>query len=267
MTNDPTYIQLVNSMTLCSCIPQTVWINTSPSFRHFDQKLLREMAQIYRVAYREYQEELDEATTLDDVIGLVHDYLKSINQPVHLIGHSTGGLIGLLYARKYPEKVKSLTLLSVGVYPASDWKAHYYIQYQLLPFSREHILQHLARQLFPCQSKNRQQAVFKLLERDLVESFSLHSLYQRISISPASVPVPLMVCGSQTDYVITHSELEEWRSFFYPGDRLCWFPEGGHFFHHFYPQDVKAEVLRFWASIEPDHHPSQGSIINQKINC
>jgi pimeloyl-ACP methyl ester carboxylesterase len=254
-------------MTFCSCSPQIVWLNTNPSFRHFDQKLLRELAQIHRVAYWEYQQELDEATTLDDVICLVDDYLQSINQPVHLIGHSTGGLIGLLYARKYPEKVKSLTLLSVGVYPASDWKAHYYIQYQLLPFGRDHILQHLARHLFPCQSKNTQAAVFKLLKRDLIESFSLHSLYQRISICPAQVPVPLMVCGSQTDYVITHSELEEWRSFFYPGDRLRWFPEGGHFFHHFYPQQVKAEILQFWGSLEPGLSTSNISTINQQINC
>ncbi|MGB3531954.1 MAG: alpha/beta hydrolase [Microcoleaceae cyanobacterium] len=254
-------------MKLCSCLPQTVWLNTNPSFRHFDQKLLGELAQVNQVAYWEYQQDLDEATTLDDIIDLVHNYLKKFNHPVHLIGHSTGGLIGLLYAQKYPQKVKSLTLLSVGVYPASDWKAHYYIQQQLLPFCREHILQNLARNLFPCQSKNTQKAIYKLLERDLVESFSLHSLYQRISICPASVAVPLMVCGSQTDYVITHYELEEWRTFFYPGDRLRWFPEGGHFFHHFYPEDVKAEIIKFWGTLEPDIKKSQKALMNPSSTC
>ena len=238
-------------MTRCSRLPQAVWINTSPSLRHFDQKLLDEMAKTYRVAYWEYQQELDEAQTLDDVVDLVHDYLQSFNQPVHLIGHSTGGLIALSYARQYPQKVTSLTLLSVGVYPAADWKAHYYIQRQLLFCSAQDILQHLVRSLFPCKSKNTQKAIIKLLEKDLIESFSLHSLYQRISIRSAGVPVPLMICGCYTDYVITHYELEEWRSFFHPGDCLCWFPEGGHFFHHFYPQDVKAEIIRFWRTIEP----------------
>ncbi len=254
-------------MKFCSCLPQIVWINTNPSFRCFDQKLLGELAQVHRVAYWEYQQDLDEATSLDDVINLVHDYLKSFNQPVHLIGHSTGGLIGLFYARKYPQKVKSLTLISVGIYPASDWKAHYYIQRQLLPCCRQEILRHLARHLFRCTSKKTEEAIVQHLERDLIESFSLHSLFQRISIPPAGVPVPLIVCGSKTDHVITHYEFEEWRSFFNLGDRLCWFPEGGHFFHHFYPQDVKAEILRFWGSIEPSFKTPEKPIINQQVNC
>ncbi|MGB3403713.1 MAG: alpha/beta hydrolase [Microcoleaceae cyanobacterium] len=240
-------------MPRCSCLPQAVWINTSPSLRHFDQKLLDEMAKTYRIAYWEYQQELDEANTIEDVVDLVHDYLKSFNRPVHLIGHSTGGLIALSYARKYPQKVTSLTLLSVGVYPASDWKSHYYVQRQLLFCCGQNILQHLVRHLFPYKSKNTRNAIVKLLEQDLIESFSLHSLYQRISVCPSDVPVPLMICASQTDHVITHYEYEEWRSFFNPGDRLCWFPEGNHFFHHFYPQDVKAEIIRFWATIEPSH--------------
>ena len=254
-------------MKLCSCLPQTVWINANPSFQRFDQKLLRELAKINRVAYWEYQQDLDEATSLDDVIDLLHDYIKSINQPVHLIGHSTGGLIGLFYARKYPEKVKSLTLLSVGIYPASDWKAHYYIQRQLLPCRRQEILQHLARSLFSCHSQNVEQTIVQLLERDLTESFSLHSLFQRISIPPAGVPVPLMICGSQTDYIITHHEMEEWRNYFNPGDKLCWFPKGGHFFQYFYPQQIKAEIIRFWGSIEPDNITQDKQIIPQNFIC
>ncbi len=252
-------------MKLGYCLPEIVWINTNPSFQCFDQKLLRELAAINRVAYWEYQQELDEGTSLNDIISLVHDYLKSLNKPVHLIGHSTGGLIGLLYARKHPENVKSLTLLSVGIYPASDWKAHYYVQRQLLPSDRQEILKHLARSLFNCQSQTVEKAMVKRLDRDLIESFSLHSLYERISIRAAGVPVPLMVCGSETDYVITHCELEEWRNFFNPGDRLCQFPDGGHFFHHFYPQDVKTEIMRFWNTLEPTLNPMEKIMMNQPV--
>jgi len=39
----------------------------------------------------------DKASLLDVAVLLLHDYLKSNDQPVHLIGHSTGGLLGLLY--------------------------------------------------------------------------------------------------------------------------------------------------------------------------
>jgi|GEM_PF-2838428 len=71
-------------------------------------------------------------TSLDAALVLLHDYLKEGDRPLHLLGHSTGGLLGLLYAHRYPERVRSLTLLSVGVHPAIDWQAHYYIQRQML---------------------------------------------------------------------------------------------------------------------------------------
>jgi len=63
--------------------------------------------------------------------------ISNRNRPVHLVGHSTGGA-RLLYARRYPETVKSLTLLGVGTYSAVDWQAHYYVHRQVL--SRQEIL-------------------------------------------------------------------------------------------------------------------------------
>jgi len=34
--------------------------------------------------------------------------------------------LGWLYTRHYRQRVRSLTLLGVGVYPGIDWQAHYY---------------------------------------------------------------------------------------------------------------------------------------------
>ena len=43
--------------------------------------------------------------------GFLHQLLNELGEPVHLIGHSMGGAIGLLLAATYPEQVLSFTLL------------------------------------------------------------------------------------------------------------------------------------------------------------
>ena len=94
-----------------SKLPDVVWLNTSPSFQCFDRPLLRYLSTQVTIAQWKYVQSQDDASLLNVAVLLLHDYLKSNAQPVHLIGHSTGGLLGLLYARQYPERVRSLTLM------------------------------------------------------------------------------------------------------------------------------------------------------------
>jgi pimeloyl-ACP methyl ester carboxylesterase len=83
--------------------PRYLWLNTSPSLRCFEQPLLCYLSKRVSIARWEYLQTQDEASSLDIAIALLHDYLKNIPDTVHLIGHSTSGLLGLLYARQYPE--------------------------------------------------------------------------------------------------------------------------------------------------------------------
>ncbi|NJK39703.1 MAG: alpha/beta hydrolase [Oscillatoriales cyanobacterium RM2_1_1] len=244
------------------CLPDVVWLNTSPSLQHFDQELIAEVSSANLVAYWEYQQSLDEPSLLSVGLTLVHDYLKSFSRPVHLIGHSTGGLLGLLYARQYPKRVKSLTLLSVGVHPAIDWKSHYYVQQQLLPCSRQQLLRQMVRTC-GIRSPILERKAVGWLELDLMESFSLHSPIQQFQVPPGGVSVPLLICGSLTDDVIGALELQKWKSFLKEGDRLCQFPQGGHFFHYFFPEKVKAEILQFWAAI----NQLPGQQVQEKADC
>ena len=96
-----------------SSVTAPVWINANPSFKYFDGRIIRYLCQQVPIAYWEYHQELDEASSLDVALTLLHDYLKSKSQPIDLVGHGTGGLLGLLYSRQYPQRVKSLTLLGV----------------------------------------------------------------------------------------------------------------------------------------------------------
>ncbi len=227
-----------------SKLPDALWLNTSPSLQCLDRPLLRYLSKQVTMREWEYCQSQDEASSLDVAVLLLHNYLKSCNRQFHLIGHSTGGLLGLLYARRYPETVKSLTLLAVGVDPAVDWQAHYYDHRQLL--CRHRSLTAFVYNLFGYHDTHMIKRLVSILERDLDCSLSPHSLFQRLSVPPGGVSVPLMVCGSKDDIIVGPDALQGWRPWLKEGDRLWECLEGRHFFHYFQFQQVGEQMLNFW---------------------
>lgn len=228
---------------------EVLWLSANPSFTRFEKPLTRYLAKQITIAQWEYLQNQDEPTSLQVALTLLHDYLKSHHQPIHLIGHSTGGLLGLLYARKYPEQVKSLTLLAVGVNSNVDWQAHYYSLLQLLNCSRTIVLTQMVYNLFGHQNRYNTKKLIQILEQDLKTSPSPHSLFRRIGSIPGGVKVPLMVCGSHNDVIIDPMALQGWRKWLKEGDMLWEFPQGNHFFHYFHPQLVGRQVIKFWNSL------------------
>jgi pimeloyl-ACP methyl ester carboxylesterase len=227
-----------------------VWINANPSFKRFDGRTVRYLSRHLPIAYWEYSQTQDEACSLQIAVTLLHDYLKSLSEPVNLIGHGTGGLVGLLYARQYPHKVKSLTLLGVGSNPAIDWQAHYYSLRKLLSCSQEFLLAHMVQILFGFQNRCHTQSLMEILKQDLSLAPSPHSLFQHNSIVSGGVSMPLMVCGSNNDNIIDSFALNKWVDYLKPEDVLWTNPHGYHFFHYFFPEAVSKQVLGFWHQVD-----------------
>ncbi|MFB6277228.1 MAG: alpha/beta fold hydrolase [Halothece sp.] len=224
---------------------QALWISVSPTLKKFHRPLLKTLSQELTIREWQYQQAVDEPSTLDLPLTLLHDYLKYGDQPVHLLGHSTGGIVALLYAYRYPERVKSLTLLGVGVHPLIDWHAHYYTYRQLLPCSREIVLAQMVRALFGQQDPRRTQQLVKCLEGDLHATPSPHSLMQRSHLEAQAVASPLLVCGSNDDVIIDPCALHDWKTYFKPEDEIWECSQGHHFFHYHHPQAVGNAILNF----------------------
>lgn len=227
-----------------------LWLSVSPALKAFDRPLLKYLCQQVEIARWEYSQTLDEPMSLDIALFLLHDYLKHYDRPIHLLGHSTSGLLGLLYARRHPERVKSLTLLSVGVHPAVDWHAHYYAQAQLLPCGRTRLLTQMVRNLFGCQPKSMTQGLVNVLEQDLLTSLSPHTLFRRLSIPSGSASAPLMVCGGGDDVIVDRHQIHCWKDWMKSGDYLWICANGEHFFHYDHPEKTGDQILNFWASLQ-----------------
>ena len=90
-----------------SKLPNVLMLNVSPSLKGFNQLLMRRLSWQVAIAQWEYCQSQDEASSSEVALILLHDYLKASDHPVHLIGHGISGLVGLLYARRHPERVKS----------------------------------------------------------------------------------------------------------------------------------------------------------------
>ncbi|MGA1624622.1 MAG: alpha/beta hydrolase, partial [Prochlorothrix sp.] len=114
-----------------------LWICTSPSLKRFNQPLLKQLSPHHTVLEWEYCQDVDRGASLEEAVETLHSFvrrfLQTQTQPryLHLAGHGTSGLVGLLYARTYPQWVRSLALLGVGAQPNLTWHSHYYLRRQL----------------------------------------------------------------------------------------------------------------------------------------
>ncbi len=240
-----------------------VWLTVSSALRGFDRPLLKNLSRHYTLAQWDYCQSQDESLSLEIALTLLHDYLQSHDRPVHLAGHGTAGLLALLYARHYPERVRSLSLLSVGVNPAVDWQAYYYLQLQQFHHSRDELLTQMVYLLFGYQPAPIVRELRQILDRDLQSSLSPHTLCQQFNVFPGGVSVPLLVCGSHTDRVISHHALEAWQPWLTDRDRLWLCPNGRYFFHYFQPRSVSYQIAQFW--LAQDVHEIRQYWISQTV--
>lgn len=223
-----------------------LWLSASSVLQRFDRPLVQYLSRHLRIAHWEYQQSQDEGSSIDQAVELLYEFLEYCDRSVHLAGHGMGGTVALSFARRYPQKVRSLTLLAVASQPANTWHAHYYFQRQLFSISREQILASSARSLFGNQPPQTAKKLVAALDKDLEQSPTPHSLFKLVYLPKGGVYMPMMICGSKTDPIVNSHALHDWTNWLKPEDKLWECPQGYHFFHYFYPQEVGEQILSFW---------------------
>ncbi|MBF2056049.1 MAG: alpha/beta hydrolase [Cyanobacterium sp. T60_A2020_053] len=225
--------------------PDVLWLNTNPYLRRFNLPIIKYLSNHVSIGHWEYDITPDENSALHTAVELLREYIIVIKKPVHLVGHSTDGLLGLLLSRQYPELVKSLTLLGVGVNPEVDWVNYYYQIRKNLPCSREVALAKVAKCLFNYQNHYYQRAFVNLLDKALLYTISPHSIYEEKEILKGGITNPMMVCGSEDDLVVSRALLAQWQPYLKSEDELFVVAKGGHFFHYTCPQLTGEKIINF----------------------
>jgi pimeloyl-ACP methyl ester carboxylesterase len=227
-----------------------VWLNVSPSLKRLDQPLLRQLSADRQVLYWQYIQTMDEASSLEEAVRLLGEYLETIDRPVHLMGHGLSGVVGLMFAHRYPEKVRSMTLLAVSPEIATTWHAYYYLQRSLSLCSQTRVLAQMVHSLFGKQIPGSIHGVMHALEKDLDLAPSPHSLYRLGVLSKQLIEPPLLVCGGINDAIVPPSMLRKWIDLFKAGDTIWSCPMGQHFFHFLHAPLVAEQLLEFWQQID-----------------
>ncbi|AFY93368.1 alpha/beta hydrolase [Chamaesiphon minutus] len=228
-----------------------IWVSASPSLKYFHRRLLNNLSKVVKIEFWEYYQTLDEGSSIDKAVNLLHEYLANSPDPVHLLGHGIGGVVALNYARLYPDRVTSLVLLSVAVKPGINWHSYYYAQLQSLPSNRHCVLKLVSSNLFPDACARHVSDLVDRLDRDLVEAPSNHSLFKLDILDESGVEMPLLVCGSQDDPAIASPALYGWTTYFKSTDEIWRSSTGGHFFHHIHFELLSYRIQCFWQKVEP----------------
>jgi pimeloyl-ACP methyl ester carboxylesterase len=257
---------------------QVLHLCLSQNLRRFDVPLLQRLARHQVVATWEYQQSPDEGSDLALVLCALDHYLQHIDQPIHLIGHGLAGMVAWLYASRYPAKISSVVLLSVGRDLSYSWHSHYYSDYYQAFLDavnygdapnemfagcphcvsddasitqtekiRPQVLQRLAFRLFGYRDRQILQWLGQLLAQDLDQCFQIHSLKERIVTATPQLPMPVLVCGAADDPIFNAAG--RWQRHLQQRDRQWISQHGGHFFHYTQAALVSQRIEDFWRGV------------------
>ncbi|NJK34510.1 MAG: alpha/beta hydrolase [Oscillatoriales cyanobacterium SM2_2_1] len=244
-------------------VPNAVFLTAHPSGDRLDLPLIRYLCRDYGISQWSYfHASEDSECSIDEAMTYLSEYLETLAKPVHLIGHGTGGMLAAVYAQQRPDRVRSLTLLSVATNMAHSWIGLYYQHFWRRPCCRAAAMMQIAEAL--CDSGDREgtRRFAALLHRDLRLGFSVHSPMGLASYPAAQVTVPLLVCGSADDVVVPPHALRQWERLFKKGDRLHLVSRGRHFFHFQSPTEVGEVIQDFWRKLSVTDNAPPPSIVS-----
>lgn len=231
--------------------PSALFIGVSQGLQYLNLPLSRVLSRHSTMACWDYHQELDDSCDLETPITLLYDYLKNRSESIHLIGHGIGGVISQIFAHRYPERIRTLTLLAVSPQPGLTWHTHFYIQRKLFPCERSRLLLHSAKTLSAghlCQPQLERLAAG--LAMDLDSSPIPHSLLTLTVLPEITLTVPTLICLDTHDPVVDPTFQAMWTKYLRPIDVMWSISTGSHFFHYFSPQLLADQITAFWHSHE-----------------
>ncbi|WP_114994346.1 alpha/beta fold hydrolase [Synechococcus sp. UW179A] len=210
---------------------KVLWIDLQPTLHCLNKRVAQLLSRSFAVQRWSFQHDLDESCSVQTVLELLRQTLVASSEPMHLVGHGISGTVACLFAEKYPDLVKSLTLLSVDTLSANHWSSHYLDMRSQLPTSRQAILSHLSSLLFSSNNSRSTEIVPCLLAKCLDTEFIQGSIVNQQTIKNLQTPeVPTLVLNGEFDFVVDINSHDRWSETLKSGDRYVCMKNGRHFF-------------------------------------
>ena len=223
-----------------------LWVDLQPSLYCLNKRVAQYLSRKRQVKRWSFQHDLDESCNEETVYDLLCETLQNDDNKYHIIGHGLSGTLACKFAQKYPQKLKSLTLLSVDTHTSNHWSSHYLKIRSQLPCSRTQVLSHLSSLLFH-QSNARAAAAFpcllaKCLDSEYIQG-SVISQYTRDELIIPSIPV--LIINGQHDFVVDENSRHRWVKKLKPGDCYQSINKGRHFFQFSHSQSTVQRINAF----------------------
>ncbi len=256
-----------------------VMIHGNPSWSFFYRKLVIALRNNYRCIVPDHigmglSDKPDDKTydfTLnqraDDLESLL-DHLNITNS-ITLVLHDWGGMIGMAYATRYPERIKRLIILNTSAFHLpKDKSVPWQLKLSRIPiigiilnqgfniFARNAVKQCVTRTtmspevaaayLAPYNNWSHRRAIQKfILDIPLQPGSATYETVERIDKATEKLSeIPMLICWGMKDFVFDHHFLEEWTKRF-PDAELYRFEDAGHYILEDAPEDIIHLIQQF----------------------
>lgn len=263
--------------------PAVVMLHGNPNWSFYYRNLVRALSDSYRCIVPDHVgcglsdkpgDELYEYSLARRVADLEHllDHLR-LTRDLTLIVHDWGGMIGMAYATKYPDRIRRLVILNTGAFPLPRQKP---VPWQLKlarsplgailvrgfnAFSRGAVHSCVTRRAMPTDVADAYCAPYnswsnRIAVHRFVQDIPLrpgdrgYELVQSVAARlPLLADVPMLIGWGERDFVFDEHFLQEWLARF-PQATLLRYPDCGHYILEDASDELIPQIRQFL-----DSHP------------
>lgn len=256
-----------------------VMVHGNPSWSYYYRKLVLALSDKYRCIVPDHigmglsdkPAEADYRFTLEQRIDDLEALLEQLGlgDNITLIVHDWGGMIGMGYAARHPDRIKRLVILNTGAFHLPAGKSlPWQIRLSRIPaigallnqglnaFSKGAVTQCVTRQPMPAAVGAAYTAPYnswhnRLAVRKFVEDIPLSRHEQAYDIVTGVqqslvkfAAVPMLICWGMKDFVFDHHFLREWQDYF-PQAEVHRYEDAGHYILEDAANEVIPEIRAF----------------------
>lgn len=247
--------------------PPIILLHGYPASSHLWRNCIPALAEDFIVyapdfpGYGRSDRRLDADHDLDFYVQFLNDFLDELKlDSIDLVGHDLGGMAGLSFVSRHPEKVNRFVVMDTGPYPEWPFLLRIIIWFARNPFfARSMLSKPIFKNIFksatarPDALSNETIAHYR---QTWIENPEARQAFSHVIKMPPSaltepreklrsISVPTLILWGQNDWLLPPKIAGELHNDI-PGSQLVILPKCGHFLQEDNPEAVTAQIKYFF---------------------